>query len=62
MLKSPDMKKPLLLLLLTFLLSGCTTLVELKGAKVDLDALHRASSTVNQLNGKINELNKEIRQ
>lgn len=54
------MKKLFLALAVVFLLSGCTTLVELKGAKVDLDALHRASSTVNQLNGRINELNREI--
>lgn len=54
------MKKLFLFLAAVLLLSGCTTLVELKGAKVDLDALHRASSTVDQLNGRINELNKRI--
>lgn len=56
------MKKIILFVTSVLLLSGCTLPLEVKQIRTDLDALHRASSTVNQLNGRINELNREIEQ
>ncbi|MBI4090797.1 MAG: hypothetical protein HY422_02130 [Candidatus Komeilibacteria bacterium] len=56
------MNKFILLLISLLALSACTLPLEVKQIRTDLDTLDRASSTVDQLNGRINELNRQIEQ